>query len=195
MKRVLTLALALLACNAHAQIDTEEAMRQAEALRKQYAGQAGTSQMPEAISLSENDIKNFLGVLPALKEFGMGNEIVNANPQDVAELMSLNQQALGILDDFGFDPQSFQQVSYSIGLALAGLQAKGRESEIDAVTQQREQMLAQMEGQLSDEQMSMMRNQLDTAMNMIGQMQEQPAGNLDLVAKYQDQITTLLNSM
>ena len=195
MKRALTLALALLAFTAHAQMDAEEAMRQAEALQKQYAGQAGAARMPEAVSLSESDIKNFLGVLPALKEFGLGNEVVNADPQDVAELMSLNQQALGILSDFGFNAQSFQQVSYSIGLALAGLQSKGRESEIEAVTQQREQMLAQMEGQLSDEQMAMMRNQLDTAMNMIGQMQEQPAGNLELVAKYQDQITSLLNSM
>jgi len=195
MRQALIIALALLALNAYAQMSTEEAMRQAEALQKQYSGQAGTTQLPEAVSLTESDIKNFLGVLPALKEFGIANEVVNANPENVAEIMSLNQKAMDVLDDFGLNPQSFQQVSYSIGLALAGLQTQGRESEIEAATQQREQMLAQMEGQLTEEQMNMMRSQLDTAAGMVEQMQGQPPGNLALVGKYQDQIMTLLNSM
>jgi len=195
MRQLWIIALALLALNAQAQMSTEDAMRQAEELQKQYAGQGGAVQMPEVGALSERDIKNFLGVLPALKEFGIANEIVNANPESIAEIMSLNEKAMGILDDFGFTPQSFQQVSYSIGLALAGLQTKGRESEIEAATQQREQMLAQMEGQLSKEQMAMMRSQLDTAMGMIEEMQEQPAGNLSLVEKYQGQLMALLNSM
>jgi len=195
MRQILMLTLPLLALNAEAQMNAEEAMRQAEALQKQYAGQAGAMQMPQAVSLKESDIKNFLDVLPALKEFGLANEVVNANPENVAEIMSLNQKAIDVLDDFGFNPQTFQQVSYSIGLALAGLQTKGRESEIDAATQQREQMLAQMEGQLTEEQMNMMRNQLNTAMGMVEQMQEQPEGNLALVGKYHDQIMSLLNSM
>lgn len=195
MKQTLIPLLALLALTAQAQMSADEAMRQAEALQKQYAGQAGAAQLPKAVSLSEGDIKNFLGVLPALKEFGLANEIVNANPQNVAEIMSLNEKAMSVLGDFGFNPQSFQQVSYSIGLALAGLQTKGRESEIDAATKQREQMLSQMEGQLTEEQMNMMRNQLNTAMGMVEQMQEQPEGNLALVGKYQDQIMSLLNSM
>jgi uncharacterized protein with von Willebrand factor type A (vWA) domain len=195
MKQTLIVLLAMLALDAQAQMSAEEARRQAEALQKQYAGQVGATQLPEAVSLKESDITNFLGVLPALKEFGIANEVVNANPESVAEIMSLNQKAMDVLDDFGFNPQSFQQVSYSIGLALAGLQTKGRETEIDAVTQQREQMLAQMEGQLTEEQMNMMRNQLNTAMGMVEQMQQQPEGNLALVGKYQDQLMSLLNSM
>ncbi len=184
MRLVLTLVLALVGLNAQLPVRAEETTRP-----------TGQVKMPDAISLSESDIRSFLGVLPALKDLGLGNEVVTANPDDVAGIVGLNQQAMDILDDFGFTPQSFQQVSYSIGLALAGLQAQGREREIEAVTRNREQILAQMEGQLSDEEMALLREQLDTAMGVLGQMQEQPPGNLALVGKYQDQITSLLDSM
>jgi len=198
MFKNLLVALFLLGftATAAAQMSADEARQQAEALQRQYSDEGDAVRaMPEAVTLTEKDITNFMGVLPALKDLGMSSELMGTDPQNVGELMSFNQKAMGVLSDFGFSPQTFQQVSYSIGLAIAGLESKGRESEIEAATAQREQMLAQMEGQLSAEQMNMMRQQLDRAMGMLGEMQDQPPGNMSLVEKYKDPLMTLLNSM
>jgi hypothetical protein len=195
-KLLVTLCLLGFAATAAAQMSAEEARQQAETLQRQYSGEGGATQaMPEAVTLTEKDIANFMGVLPALKDLGMSSELMGTDPQNVGELMSFNQKAMGVLNDFGFSPQTFQQVSYSIGLAIAGLESKGRESEIEAATAQREQMLKQMEGQLSEEQINMLRQQLDQAMGMLGEIQEQPPGNMSLVEKYKDQLMALLNSM
>jgi hypothetical protein len=188
------IALALAALPAAAQMSAEEAMKQAE----QYMGQNGTAgqQMPEAVELTEGDITKLMNTLPQLKDLGLRSNLLDgSDPERMAKAMQFNSEALSILQKNGFTPQSFQQVIYSVGLAMGGLESRGREDEIAGATQQAEQMLEQMEGQLTPEQMAMMRQQMGTAMGTMKRMQDQPPGNLTLVEKYRGQLEALFNAM
>lgn len=199
------IALSLAALPAAAQTSAEDARRQAEALEKEYQAQQGNQQVPQAqraqamprvVALTEGDITRLMNTLPQLKALGMQSNLLDgSDPERMAKAMEFNSEALSILQKNGFTPQGFQEVIYSVGLAIGGLESRGREDEIASAAQQTEQMLSQMEGQLSPEQMAMMRQQMGAAMGTMKQMEDQPPGNLTLVEKYRGEIEALFNSM
>lgn len=184
--------LAIAALPVAAQMSTEDAMRQAQ----QYMKNGGQMpSLPDVVALQERDVTALLDVLPKLRDLGLSSDMLDTtDPAGMARGMELGQQAMNVLGEHGFTAQGFQEVVYSVGLAIAGLEARGREGELAAAARQGEQALAQMEGQMSPEQMAMMRQQLGNAMGAMRQVEQQPPGNLALVEKYRAPLEALLNA-
>lgn len=174
---LITLTLSLSTLPAMAMAAEEATAQVAPALAK----------LPDPIELKESDVTGILRVLPQLKALGFdAEEAAGGDLTLMAEDMQLNQQALALLKSNGFTAEHFQQSLYTIGLAIAGLQTDT--DELAGAAAQSEQALAELAGQMSPEQLAMIRQQLEAAMGTVTQLQTQPKANLALVKKYQPQI-------
>jgi hypothetical protein len=177
-----------------AQMSQEEAMK----LAQQYQGQGAGMQEapPPAIELTEKDVTGFIGSVEDLQELGVASQIEadKDGKLEMSEALAANHEAMSILEGHGFTPERFQQVAYSVGYALAALQMKGKEGEIDEAWAAQEKAFEKMKGQLSDEQMQLIRSQVGTAKAAMHQIEDQPAGNLELVRKHMDEIQRVIET-
>lgn len=190
----------VLAASVHAQnMDAEAARRAAEQLQAQMmqGGAPGGYQVPDAVPLSDKDVEGILKALPELNALGLRSGTLDSpdSATAMARAMASNEEALGIIQSFGFTPQSFQQVLYSIGLAFGAIEAEAQGVDLAAAQAQQDQMMAQMKSQMTPDQYAMMQGNIGGAMNALKKMQDQPAGNIDTVKKYLPQLRKLFDSM
>lgn len=170
---------------------TEMAMQQAEQNMNQSAGSISTLQTP--IALREADITGMISVLPQLNALGVRADLAAADdPTGLTQGMQINTEAMALLKKHGFTMDHFQKSLYSVGMALMALESDIDTEEMAEAKIETERALAEMQDQLSPEQLAMLRQQLgsamDSAMGALSQMQNQPPGNLELVKKYRTQL-------
>ena len=204
---VALLAVPLLTTLAAAQpASLDDAMKQAEQYQRQYGGAPPKSatapamvmgqpdQLPDPVELTKTELTSFIDAVNGLKKLGVETQTKKAGTEagNMVQAYATNAQALSILTSNGFTPERFQQVAYTVGMAMAALEMKGKGAEIDAARAQQEQAMAQMKSQMSPEQYELMRKQLGHANTTLDQMKNQPAGNVELVGEHRKEIDAAL---
>ncbi|MFT5690878.1 MAG: hypothetical protein ACI92E_000201 [Oceanicoccus sp.] len=135
-----------------------------------------------AISLTDSLIKNFIGTA---KELNRQEKTIDFEQErSPLEDMRLGREGMDIIVKHGFDIIQFQQVAYSIGMAFGAEAMQGKSAEIEQARQQ----LQTMKGRLPEAQYEMLKQQM---MNVFQVFADQPSGNIELVAKYRDQLQAL----
>jgi hypothetical protein len=96
---------------------------------------------------------------------------------------------MAILRDHDLDVMQFQQLSMSVMMAAAASEMEGNESDPAAEQAQLEQMKATLPPEQYEAMMSARKN----AEAMMESIKNQPAGNVELVARYRDQLEVIGN--
>ena len=160
---------------------------------------AGWSQVPgqppmdmEPINLTADIMERFITATTKLSELGLetaASELSNPNdPEQMAELMQRGSKAMQIMADNGFDIMNFQQVAYTIGLAVGAVQMGENEVQMNMARQQLEAMKSTM----SEEDYQQALQGMEGLQKMYA---DQPEGNVDLVKKYWDELMALGNAV
>ncbi|MDJ0928183.1 MAG: hypothetical protein QNJ73_11120 [Gammaproteobacteria bacterium] len=151
--------------------------------------------MPDPVTLSESDIQGVLGAVPELEQLGLDSELDNeaTSPEQLSAALAANSQAMNIIDNYGFTPDSFTQVMYSIGMAMAALEMQASGMDPATAQSQQQQMLEQMQSQMTPEQYQAMMAQLGMANQAMQQVADQPAGNVALVQQYLPQLNAIFD--
>ncbi len=143
-------------------------------------------QMPELVELSESDVKRFLTTATDLEALGVEMDDENLDSLDA---MMGQEKALDILRDNDFEPDSFMQVAFSIGVAYSYIgQSAAERAEMEAGIAQMEQMKAS----IPPEQWEAMKESMGAALDLIEQIKNQPENNLRLAEKYKADLERLM---
>jgi hypothetical protein len=166
---------------AAAQTGYDEAMRQA---------MQGSARVPKVVELTDKDMTGFIQSVTELKKLGLETRVSPGatDAQNLAHGLATNREALAVLTRNGFTLERFEQVTASIAYAFGALETKGKEAEIDKARAEQEKALAQMKDKLTPEQYAMMRTQMQASSGVLDQLKDQPPKNLELAAKYRQQI-------
>jgi hypothetical protein len=148
-------------------------------------GPAGTLQ---AVTLSESDVEHFIAAAKELNTLGVEtNADLGEDPskaRSYLEGLQASAEAMAILRKHTFDGPRFQQVATSVMMAFAAEEMKKTDVDMKA-------NLEQMKAQLPKEQYEQMKKMTEAASANMEAIANQPQSNIDLVAKYRDQIDAL----
>ncbi len=193
MTRILTAALvAACALPAAAQMSREEAMKLAD----QYRGKVGGTRTapPEPVELTQGHIDGFITAVGELGSLDLDADFGDAERgPGLTQAIESNAEAMKILKRNGFTPELFERVVYTIGAGIAGLHTKGHEGEIDRVLSDTNKALNRIEGQLTKEQIEMIRAQAAASKGAIAQIRDQSPGNLALIEANKDRLMKALD--
>jgi hypothetical protein len=144
--------------------------------------------LPDPIELTDRDVTGFIKLASELQQLGVefDAETMGQSPSTLQALQG-RQRAMDILNSADFDLERLQSVGYSVALAIAAL-----DQDMDEMQQQMAQMEA-MKSQMTPEQWAMMSAGMGMAVKMMEQMQNQPAGNIELVRKHRAELDQLLD--
>lgn len=180
----LSVALAGLACTPPSSKEETNAPAPSSATAPD-SPMAGMS-MLEPVPLTESDVQSFVSAVRELRDLGIETKVDRSNVQSYAQALAANREAIAILERNGFTVDRFQRVTVTVGLAIAALETKGKES--DKSRTEQEKALEKMKESLSPEQYEALRQQMLGASAMLDKVQQQPEGNLELVAKHREEI-------
>jgi hypothetical protein len=134
------------------------------------------------IALTDSLMKNYIG---AAMELNSQEKTIDFDRQRSSlEDLQLGRKGMDIIGKYGLELIQFQRVAYSIAMAFGAEAMQGKSAEIE---QARQQMQA-MKGKLPEAQYEMMKQQM---MSIFDRFADQPPGNVELVAKYRDQLEAL----
>jgi hypothetical protein len=142
----------------------------------------------QAIPLSESDVEHFIAATKELH--ALGSELQADLGDDPSKVQSWaasiqgSAEAMAILRKHTFDAPRYQQVATSVMMAYAAEDVK--KSQVDMKAQ-----MEQMKATLPKEQYEQMQKMNEQAQAMLKAYENQPQSNIDLVAKYRDQIDAL----
>ncbi len=149
-------------------------------------------QMPDIVALKAKDVENMIGSVKELKAIGIDSEIdEDADMNSWGQQLAQNNRAMNVLDDYGFNIESFQEVAYSIAMAMGAAEMKKSGVGSADQMQQQKQMMEQLKGQMNAQQFAQMQQQLAAANQMMEQIKDQPPGNIALVEQYRSQLEAL----
>ncbi len=147
----------------------------------------------QPMKLEERDVERFISVLQEFERMGVKlNENVGENPSDISSVfqgLGANAEAMAVLRDHDLDVMKFQQLGMSVMMAAAASEL-GDQSPDMAAEQAR---LEEMKATLPPEQYEAMMSARKNAEAMMVSIQNQPAGNVELVARYRDQLEAIGN--
>jgi hypothetical protein len=177
---ILCAAFALTACGGG-----EESASDAAANVAEIPDASAMMPVTESIELSDDDIERYINVLQEFKAIGQrldGRTEAGADVNNAVAALRGNREVMAALTKHGFrDFRRFQQVTFSIAMAMAASEMKGQEAEMAAARKRMEAM----KGQVPKEQ-------YDAMMKMQGMTEamfkDQPRGNAELVAKWSDRL-------
>lgn len=166
--------------------DYDAAMDQASRLQQQYGAGAppAAPAMPKIVELEEADITGFINTMTELKALGLQFDRTSPEqgPARTMAAIEANDKALRVVRNNGFTVERLSQVAYSVALGLAGLEIDA--DDLSRAKAESARGIEQMRGQMSPEQFAAIQSQLNRSMNMVDDVENQPKGNLELVAKH-----------
>jgi hypothetical protein len=142
----------------------------------------------EPIDLTESDIERFLAASKDFDEadIDLGTQGTTEPPTqaEMIKAVEANSEAMAILDDHGFTPKHFSDVTMNIVLAVGAAEMAANRAEIDQAMQQMEAM----KDQLPPAQYEAIRQQIVGVQTMFAKA---PAANIELVQRYRPQLEAL----
>lgn len=143
-------------------------------------------QSADKVKLTDDHVERFIATVKELKtlenEFSVPDRLGNG---DWEAAFAANAQANGVLQRHGFaDGEAFKNTAYSIAIGFANLEMAKNQVEMEQVKAQ----LAAMKDQMTPETYAMIEKQLLGTMTMLD---DQPAGNIDVIRKYREQLEFL----
>jgi hypothetical protein len=145
---------------------------------------------PATIVLTKNDVERFVAAIAELGDLGL--RLSESGGMDATGVMQMTEsianreEAIGILDEHGFDVPEFQEVGYSVMLAYAAGEMENADVDIAAARDQ----FASLQGMIPEEQYQMLDQQIG---NMQQAMESQPEANIELVRGYKSRIEAATN--
>ena len=143
------------------------------------------------VTLSAGDIDSFMTTMKGLKELDIPfDDSDDAN--GMADALSNNQAAMAVLSKNGFTVERFDNVAYSIGMAMAGIEMKGKAAEMAADRAERTQQLAELKASLPPAQYDAIAGQMTAMDRMLTTIEQQPPANVELVSARRGEIEAML---
>jgi hypothetical protein len=136
------------------------------------------------VAFDEDELMRLIRAAGELKTLGLESRTERSDLAALGSALQANREAMAILERNGFTVERFERVLFSVGLAAGASEMKGKEGEMD----EHAQALAKMKDSLSAEQYEAMKQQMEGASKMLDSMQQQPAGNVELVEKHRAEI-------
>ena len=188
---ILALSVLLLACGGETpEVATDDAQ---VAVADAMAPVADMIQNFQPMELEERDVERFISVLQEFDRIGVKlDEKVGENPSDISRVfqgLGANAEAMAVLRDHDLDVTTFQQLGMSVMMAAAASELKDESPDMAAQQAQ----LQEMKATLPPAQYEAMMNAQKTAEAMMGSIMNQPAGNVELVTRYRDQLEAIGN--
>lgn len=145
----------------------------------------------EPVTLREQDVERFVTVMREFKRLGLETSKSAGDPGSsvtgMASAWGANREAMAILRTNDFDLPRFQQVTYSIMMAMAASEMEGKSMD----TQGSAAQLEAMKGKVPPETYEAMKKAQAQATQMNQSMQNQPEGNIELVKRFKEDIESL----
>ncbi|MFK7913333.1 MAG: hypothetical protein AB8B93_05420 [Pseudomonadales bacterium] len=140
----------------------------------------------EKISLTDGHVERFIAAVTELKAQNFDYQMRdNADAANWSEAFNNNERMSSIIQRHGFaDGKVFESTVYSIVAGIASIEMEQNRPEIEKAKAQ----LAQMKGQMPAETYAMLEQQMLGVTKMFN---DQPAGNVDVVRKYREQLKVL----
>lgn len=186
------LLVVVAACSQPQTTETEATAN--EPVANEPAGSVAGAPMPvtlaevtEPVELSEGTIESFIDAANELSELGDDVTVSDSGATGFMEGVQINAEALAVLDKHGFEPAEFQQVGYSIGMAMAAESMEENRAEMEEA----QRKLEEMKGKVPEAQYELLKSQMMGASEMFS---GQPDGNVELVAEYREQIEAIGDS-
>jgi hypothetical protein len=145
----------------------------------------------QPVALAEQDVEGFLTVMREFKRLGLETRRDSDDPMSsvgaMATAWGANREAMAILRDNDFDIPRFQQVTYSVMMAMAASEMDGNSGNAQASAAQ----LEAMKGKVPPAQYEAMKKALEQSTQMVEAMSKQPEGNIELVKRFKEEIDAL----
>lgn len=140
-------------------------------------------QNADKVKLTDNHVERFIAAAKELR--AQKFDYQNSENQDWNEAFRENAQLNGVLKRHGFDDgAAFEATVYSIVAAIGSMEMEKNRPEIEQAKAQ----LEQMKDQMPAETYAMLEQQM---LGMAQVFDDQPAGNVEVVRKYRDQLEGL----
>jgi len=172
----------------HDNSQAQHSQAQHSQAQQQRRAPARRMRQAQPMELESGDVERFVAAVQTLQ--AKANELSDQQGQAALGALSDKPEIVtGILDDHGFDPQSWQQTSQAVMRAMSAIrmqEAAGGDN-VDRLDQARQRI--EENEQLSAQQKQMMKQRIDQQAQM---MRDNP--NTDVVEPYQDEIENVLNA-
>jgi len=144
--------------------------------------------------LTAKDVGNFTAALEALRDAGLARVNDTSELGQNARAWAANHDTKEILEQHDLSPERFQQIAYSVGMAMAALDVKSRQAEIAAARVKQQEALEKLKAPVTPEQYEVIHKQFEAANHALEQIQDQPAENLRLVAENRQAIENAIRN-
>lgn len=147
------------------------------------AGQAWLAELQttEVRELSDRDMTNMISAMEEIE--AMEGEIDTDSP-NMFDAISGNDEAMAVLRRNDFSAAEFESTVYNVVLAMGALEMRGQKEQLDQAVAQ----LEAMKGQIPEAQYQYMEQQV---LGTIRLFERAPESNVNLVAKYKDELDSL----
>ena len=178
-RSILTLAVAAAACIAVGFISSPAA-----------SAQSSQATLPASVILTQDDVERFVATLPELNEIGLN--LIDSSGADatgvsqMSEAIGRQDEAIAILEKYGFDVPEFRDIGYNVMMAYAAGELENSDVDIAAARDQ----FASLQSIIPAEQYDMLDEQI---VNMQQAIESQPEANIELVQQYKSRIAAATN--
>lgn len=140
----------------------------------------------EKVTLTDSHVERFIAATKELKAQNFDYEMPDdSGTANWSEAFRQNKQLNSIIQKHGFrDGAAFENTVYSIVAGIANMEMEANRPEIEEAKAQ----LAQMKDQMPAETYAMLEQQM---LGITQMFSDQPAGNVDVVRKYRQQLEAL----
>ena len=178
-RSILTLAVAAAACIAVGVITSPIA-----------SAQSSQATLPASVILTKDDVERFVATLPELNEIGLnlidGSGADATGVSQMSEAIGRQDEAITILEKYGFDVPEFRDIGYNVMMAYAAGELENSDVDITAARDQ----FASLQSMIPAEQYDMLDEQIG---NMQQSIESQPEANIELVQQYKSRIAAATN--
>ena len=135
-------------------------------------------------------MERFVATLPELNEIGL--HLIDSSGTDatgvsqMSEAIGSQDEAIAILEKYGFDVPEFRDIGYNVMMAYAAGELENSDVDIAAARDQ----FASLQSIIPAEQYDMLDEQI---VNMQEAIESQPEANIELVQKYKSRIAAATN--
>jgi hypothetical protein len=140
------------------------------------------TQWPDSIDLTDKDIKALINVTSKLRELGVKIQPQPDGTITFGDSVAMQNEAMNAMNAVGMTPQGMQQIAFNVGMAMAAL-----DTDMDEIRRNMQQF-EQMKQQVPPEQWAAFEANIGQAYKLMERIESQPAGNVTLVQRYQDEL-------
>lgn len=153
-----------------------------EAQRIQAPMPGAMTEWPESIELTEKDINALIDVTSKLRELGVKIQPQPDGTISFGDSVAMQNEAMTAMKSVGMTPQGMQQIAFNVGMAMAAL-----DTDMDEIRRNMQQF-EQMKQQVPPEQWAAFEANIGQAYKLMERIESQPAGNVTLVQRFQDEL-------